>query len=202
LRLERFLTPGQVDPVLHAGRSLYLVPDGPAADPGYAVLTAALVQRGRWALGRMVLGGHRQVVLVRPVPGVWGLAAIRIREEGAAPSPHSCLTAIWRRSAEDNFNWACRILVAYKHDYRAPSLPSLTDHSFHSPFPAAESHDGAASALEQEPFEIAKVVVDEPGNLAQKLQAPLARSFAAPTPVRWKCSRARRRNRRGVASHT
>ena len=26
----------------------------------------ALAQRQRWALGRMVLGGHRQVVLVRP----------------------------------------------------------------------------------------------------------------------------------------
>src|SRR5271166_4261316 len=67
LRLERFLTPTQFEPVLHAGRSLYLLPDGPAAQPGYALLTAALVQRGRWALGRMVLSGHRHVVLVRPV---------------------------------------------------------------------------------------------------------------------------------------
>jgi DNA end-binding protein Ku len=65
LRLERFLVPAQLDPLLHAGRSLYLVPDGPAAEPGYAVLAAALVQRGRWALRRTVLGGHRQVVLVR-----------------------------------------------------------------------------------------------------------------------------------------
>jgi DNA end-binding protein Ku len=66
LRLERFLAPAQLDPLLYAGRSLYLVPDGPAAEPGYAVLKAALVARQRWALGRMVLGGHRQVVLVRP----------------------------------------------------------------------------------------------------------------------------------------
>jgi DNA end-binding protein Ku len=66
LRLERFLAPAQLDPVLYGGRSLYLVPDGPAAEPGYAVLHAALVQRQRWALGRMVLGGHRQIVLVRP----------------------------------------------------------------------------------------------------------------------------------------
>jgi DNA end-binding protein Ku len=66
LRLERFLAPGQLDPLLFAGRSLYLVPDGPAAEPGYGVLRAALAQRQRWALGRMVLGGHRQVVLVRP----------------------------------------------------------------------------------------------------------------------------------------
>jgi DNA end-binding protein Ku len=66
LKLERFLAPAQLDPLLYAGRSLYLMPDGPAAEPGYAVLRAALVQRQRWALGRMVLGGHRQVVLVRP----------------------------------------------------------------------------------------------------------------------------------------
>jgi DNA end-binding protein Ku len=66
LRLERFLAPAQLDPLLYAGRSLYLVPDGPAAEPSYAVLKAALVARQRWALGRMVLGGHRQVVLVRP----------------------------------------------------------------------------------------------------------------------------------------
>jgi DNA end-binding protein Ku len=66
LRLERFLTPDQVNPLLFAGRSLYLVPDGPAAEPGYGVLRLALTKRQRWALGRMVLGGHRQVVLVRP----------------------------------------------------------------------------------------------------------------------------------------
>ena len=66
LRLERFLAPGQLDPLLFAGRSLYLVPNGPAAEPGYGVLRTALAQRQRWALGRMVLGGHRQVVLVRP----------------------------------------------------------------------------------------------------------------------------------------
>jgi DNA end-binding protein Ku len=53
-------------PVISYGRSLYLVPDGPAAEPGYGVLRTALAQRQRWALGRMVLGGHRQVVLVRP----------------------------------------------------------------------------------------------------------------------------------------
>jgi DNA end-binding protein Ku len=66
LRLERFLAPDQLNPLLFAGRSLYLVPDGPAAEPGYGVLRLALVKRQRWALGRMVLGGHRQVVLVRP----------------------------------------------------------------------------------------------------------------------------------------
>src|SRR5262249_44169300 len=66
LRLERFVDPAQLDPVLYAGRSLYLVADGPAAEPAYRVLHAAMLQRGRWALGRMVLTNQRPLVLVRP----------------------------------------------------------------------------------------------------------------------------------------
>jgi DNA end-binding protein Ku len=66
LRLEHFLAPAQLDPLLFAGRSLYLVPDGMAAETGYGVLRLALAQKQCWALGRMVLGGHRQVVVVRP----------------------------------------------------------------------------------------------------------------------------------------
>lgn len=45
---------------------MFLVLDGPAADLAYAVLAATLRQRGRWGLGRMVLGGHRQVAVLRP----------------------------------------------------------------------------------------------------------------------------------------
>ena len=80
LRLERFLNPMQLDPVLYAGRSLYLLPDGVAAEPGYAVLHAALVLRSRWALGRMLLGGHRQVVLVRPAASVLLLQVLHYPE--------------------------------------------------------------------------------------------------------------------------
>jgi DNA end-binding protein Ku len=88
LRLEHFLAPAQLDPMLHAGRSLYLVPDGPAAEAGYAVLAAALVQRGRWALGRMVLGGHRQVVLVRPAGTALVLQVLHYPEQvRACPLP-------------------------------------------------------------------------------------------------------------------
>ena len=66
LRLERFLEPVQFDPLLFSGRGLHLLPDGPAAVHAYDVLRQALTQRGRWGLGRMVLGGHKQVVVVRP----------------------------------------------------------------------------------------------------------------------------------------
>ena len=46
LRLERFCRPEQVEPLLFSGRSLYLLPDGLAAEPGYDVLQV-MVERGR-----------------------------------------------------------------------------------------------------------------------------------------------------------
>jgi len=66
LTLECFLDVHDIDPVLFAGRSLYLLPDGPAARRAYAVLVQALHQRHKAALGRVVLSQRRQLVLVRP----------------------------------------------------------------------------------------------------------------------------------------
>src|ERR1700722_3849711 len=81
LRLERFVTPEQVDPLRYGGRSLYLLPDGPAAESGDGVLHAALRQRGRWALGRVVLSGHRQLVLLRPTAAVFVLHVLHYPEQ-------------------------------------------------------------------------------------------------------------------------
>src|SRR5579871_2393906 len=66
LCLERFLDPKDLDPALFSGRTLYLLPDGMAAQHAYAVLTQMLGQRRKWAVGRVVMGGHRVLALVRP----------------------------------------------------------------------------------------------------------------------------------------
>src|SRR5436853_318722 len=66
LALDCCLDPACLDPALFSGRSLYLTPDGPAAQPAYRVLAQALRQRRRAALGRLVLSGRRQLALVRP----------------------------------------------------------------------------------------------------------------------------------------
>ena len=66
LRLERFVEPAKFDLLLLSGRSLHLLPDGPAAEHPYDVLREGMSQRRRWAVGRLVLGGQRQVVVIRP----------------------------------------------------------------------------------------------------------------------------------------
>jgi non-homologous end joining protein Ku len=80
LRLERFLEPACFDPLLFSGRGLHLLPDGPAARHAYAVLCRAMAERSRWAVGRMVLGGQRQVVLIRPAGSVLVLHVLHYPE--------------------------------------------------------------------------------------------------------------------------
>jgi DNA end-binding protein Ku len=67
LVLEQFVPAYHVDPSFFAGRSLYLAPDGVAAHHPYAVIAAALGQARKWALGRVILSGHRQLIVVRSV---------------------------------------------------------------------------------------------------------------------------------------
>jgi DNA end-binding protein Ku len=65
LVLEQFVPLQEIPPTFYAGRSLYLVPDGPAAQHPYGVLVEAFGRSGRAALGRVVLSTQRQLVLVR-----------------------------------------------------------------------------------------------------------------------------------------
>ena len=67
LLLEQFVTLQEIDPIFFAGRSLYLLPDGLAARQPCQLLSVALGQSGKAALGRVVLSGVRQLVLVRVV---------------------------------------------------------------------------------------------------------------------------------------
>jgi DNA end-binding protein Ku len=66
LVLEQFIALRDIDPVRFAGRSLYLWPDGVAAQHPYGVLVSALHKTGKAALGRVVWSSQRQLVLVRP----------------------------------------------------------------------------------------------------------------------------------------
>jgi DNA end-binding protein Ku len=66
IHLEHFLKPSFVDPVLFAGRSLYLAPANPAARRPFDTLRQAMVRSGKWGIGRIVLSSQRHIVIVRP----------------------------------------------------------------------------------------------------------------------------------------
>jgi DNA end-binding protein Ku len=66
LALDNFIDLDEVDPLLYAGRSLYLTPDGMAAAAAYSVLAQAMRTRHQAALARLVLSGRRHLALLRP----------------------------------------------------------------------------------------------------------------------------------------
>jgi DNA end-binding protein Ku len=66
LVLEQFVPVAAVDPTFLAGRSLYLLPDGPAAQHPYGLLVETMHEAGKAALGRVVFTSQRQLVLVCP----------------------------------------------------------------------------------------------------------------------------------------
>jgi DNA end-binding protein Ku len=147
LCLERFLDPSQVDPALFAGRSLYLLPDGLAAQHPYTVLAQALQQRQKWALGRLVLSGHRHLALVRPAQRLLTLhllhypaqlrSAAGLETElhgGAATEAELQLAGLLLDAASQPIPWAeyrddtaeqLRALVEASLQHRPPEAPTV-----------------------------------------------------------------------------
>jgi len=94
LTLLQFVEADQVDLALLSGRTLYLMPQGLAAHLPYRVLQQALAQCGRWALGRVILSGHRQAVVVRATSE---LLAMHVLHEPAQLRP----AAAWQSSLRE-----------------------------------------------------------------------------------------------------
>lgn len=155
LRLERFIDPGQVDPVRFAGRSLHLLADGLAAQPAYRLLVEALHRRSQWSVGRVVLGGHRQLVLVRPVAGILILHVLHYPEEvracpaGAGPAARRPPTAEEVHLAEVVLDAASGPLdwTAFR-DERAEELRALIEAKVATKPAAAESANVVLPLLE------------------------------------------------------
>jgi DNA end-binding protein Ku len=175
LRLERFLEPAHLDPLLYSGRSLFLVPDGPAAEPAYRVLLVGMVERGRWAVGRMVLGGHRQVVLVRPAGAGLLLQVLHYPEQvkacpsSAGPQPASAelhLAGLLIDAASGAVDWS-----NYR-DQTAEELRGLLEAKLHGQAAAAEPAAVVLPLLEALQQSVAA---------AQEQTAPAARKPARAT---------------------
>jgi len=65
--IDGFARLGEIDPVHHAGRSYYLLPDGVAGHKPYALLRRGMADEDVCAIAQVVLSGREQLVMVRPV---------------------------------------------------------------------------------------------------------------------------------------
>jgi DNA end-binding protein Ku len=59
-----------IDRLYLTDRSSYLVPDGRVGEAAYSVITKCLADQGMSAIGRLVINGKDEVVLIRPLNGL------------------------------------------------------------------------------------------------------------------------------------
>lgn len=76
ISIEGFIPPDAVDPVYHAGRTYYLVPDGAAGQKPYALLRRGMQKNRVHALAHVVIGGREQIVLLRPIGDLLGITVL------------------------------------------------------------------------------------------------------------------------------
>ena len=76
INIEGFIPPDAVDPVYHAGRTYYLVPDGAPGQKPYALLLRGMRENQVHALAQVVIAGREQIVLLRPIGDLLGLTVL------------------------------------------------------------------------------------------------------------------------------
>lgn len=66
VNIDGFVAPDKIDPIYLAGRTYYLLPDGPAGSRPYALLVRGMVEAGVVAIAQVVIAGREQLVQLRP----------------------------------------------------------------------------------------------------------------------------------------
>lgn len=109
LMLEQFVEADQVDPVMLSGRTLYLFPDGLAAQQSYVLLAEAMQQRSCCAVGRITMSGRRYAVVVRSQGCLLALHVLHARELVRSTAPWEAeLPTI--SPSEEELNLACLLI--------------------------------------------------------------------------------------------
>ena len=70
ISVEGFVPSADVDPIFHAGKTYYLLPDGVAGNRPYALLARGMADGDVSALARIVISRRGQLVLLRPRDGM------------------------------------------------------------------------------------------------------------------------------------
>lgn len=67
IAIEAFTAPDEIDPIYYSGRSFFLVPAGPTAQKPYTLVHQIMREKDLHAVATMVLSGHDEVLLIRPL---------------------------------------------------------------------------------------------------------------------------------------
>ena len=86
VNIQNFVAIDAVDPIYFAGKSYYLVPDGPVGQKAYSVVLQAMVDEKRYGVATVVFHGRDQLVLVRPYDGLLTMEVLAYENQVTKPS--------------------------------------------------------------------------------------------------------------------
>ncbi len=84
--IQAFVPPDSVDATYYSGNTYYLVPNGPAGQKPYALLDQVMAEKSVYAIGQVVLSGHEQAVLIRPVGKVLTMTVLFYETQVKSPA--------------------------------------------------------------------------------------------------------------------
>ncbi|MFQ5507206.1 MAG: Ku protein [Planctomycetota bacterium] len=91
--IDGFIPSTGLDPVYHAGRTYYLVPDGAAGQKPYELLLEGMAENDVSAIAQVVLAGKEQVVLLRIIDRLLAMTVLNTEKKvKSAESFHDELT--------------------------------------------------------------------------------------------------------------
>lgn len=67
INIDAFVESDEIHPIYLSGKTYYLVPAGPAGQKPFALLHDVMNEKRRHAVGTLVLSGHDETVLIRPM---------------------------------------------------------------------------------------------------------------------------------------
>jgi DNA end-binding protein Ku len=86
INIQAFIAPDTVDPIYFSGKSYYLAPDGPMGAKPYSVLQRVMKETSHYAFAQVVMGGHDQIVLLRPVENLLLMSMLNYEQEMRKPA--------------------------------------------------------------------------------------------------------------------
>lgn len=88
IQIDTFVPPETVDPAYFAGKTYYLVPDGPVAFKPYALLVQGMKDENTCAVARVVMHNRDQLVLLRPVGKLLSMAMLNFENQVVKPAAY------------------------------------------------------------------------------------------------------------------
>jgi DNA end-binding protein Ku len=88
VNIDGFVAPDKIDPVYLAGRTYYLLPDGPAGNRPYALLVRGMSDAGVVAIAQVVIAGREQLVALRPQEGMLVMSVLNYPKKVRAATPY------------------------------------------------------------------------------------------------------------------